>query len=150
VQFIDTSGRPRPPLRLADSGRYPSAVYDQRGALHVAWVEPTTPRLWAIHYSAFADGVPAPVQGNVIGLITLEHNDALESFGLGLDAIHFYCLWGMVNLTNPDQALGEISGLTFPLANSAETKSLTINAPNTSLRWPALPPYQVNTLTIGL
>jgi len=150
AQFIDTSGRPRPPLRLADSGRYPSAVYDQLGALHVAWVEPTTPRLWAIHYSAFKDGVPAPVQGNVIGLIALENGNALESFGLGLDATHVYCLWGTVNLNNPDHTLGKVAGLLFPHGNSAATQTLTINVPNVSLRWLAIPPRQVNTLTIGL
>ncbi|MCC7449766.1 MAG: hypothetical protein IT324_20265 [Anaerolineae bacterium] len=150
AQFIDTSGRPRPPLRLADSGRYPTAAYDQRGALHVAWVEPTTPRLWAIHYSAFADGLPAPVQGNVIGLITLDKGDALESFALGLDSTHVYCLWGTVNLNNLDRTWGKVAGLTFPFTNSAAIKTLTINAPNVSLRWLSLPPQQVNTLTIGL
>lgn len=150
AQFVDTSGRPRPPLRLADSGRYPSAVYDQRGTLHVAWVEPTTPRLWAIHYSAFANGVPAPVQGNVIGLITLDNGDTMESFGLGLDSTHVYCLWDVVNLNNPERPFGKVAGLTFPLVNNTATQTLTINAPNVSLRWPAVPPQQVNTLTIGL
>jgi hypothetical protein len=90
------------------------------------------------------------VQGNVIGLITLDTSDALESFGLGMDSTHVYCLWGTVNLINPDRAWGKVAGLTFPLANSAAMQTLTINVPNVSLRWPALPPQQVNALTIGL
>ncbi len=150
AQFVDTDGRPRPPLRLADSGRYPAAVYDQRGTLHVAWVESSTPRLWAIHYSAFADGLPAPVQGDVIGLITLEDNEALESFTLGLDSTNVYNLWGRLNLKRPDNPMGQVAGLTFPTANSAAIQTLTINAPGLSLRWPAMPSRQVNALTIGL
>lgn len=162
VQEIDSEGRPRQARRIAASARHPSAAYDKSGILHMAWIEPeqlatiryaTVPNLAALET---LESVGKAVQ---LGVIRLKPEEAIESFGLGLDETSVYCIWGIVTVRQSVEPVGKIAGLSFPRGNSNTTRLLTTaggdspGAGNLSLRWPAFSPQSSpgsGGLTIGL
>ncbi len=160
AQVIDGLGRPHTAVRVAANGRFPGAVVDSVGSLHLAWVEPGMSGLWTIRYAVFAGGQfedsrgQAPTRalpGAPIGLITLGPSTALESFAFGLDSERAYCLWVTVGIGGDGrQIVGTLAGLTFPLGNSAETRSLTVDSGGASLRWPAFPARLASALFASL
>ncbi len=147
LQRIDESGLPRPPVQIAASAMHPSAAVDVNGRLRVAWLESNTPGLWVIHYAVFPADKPDIPKSDVVGLISLGTGEALESFGLGLDATYAYCLWNIV--TAGDTA--RLSGLAFPLDAPMATRALAMNdSESTRLHWPAIPSWAGQSLTVAL
>jgi hypothetical protein len=149
TQVIDSAGRPLPPLRLAETARHPSAASAPDGTLHVAWLEPSAPRLWTIRYAAFPGGEPAAVDGTPVGVIKVETDEAVESFAVALDAAQVYCLWSIVQVRGDPR--GRLAGLTFPIGDDTSVHPLASAASDgVSLRSPAIPPRVGQKLRIGL
>jgi hypothetical protein len=43
-----------------------------------------------------------------------------------------------------------LAGLTFPIGDSRDSRSLVLALPDLTLRWPAIPPYTTQSLRIGI
>jgi hypothetical protein len=170
AQMIDNAGRPYPPIRLAVSARHPSAVYAPDGTLHVAWLESNAVRLWTIRYAAFPGGklpgvsgtlgaadtaAVSPIESIPVGVIKLDSGEALESFALGLDSTHVYCLWDIVTVKAAHDPVGRLAGLAFPVGDVSDMHPIGsttggANADTSSLRWPTLPTAIGSSLQIGV
>jgi hypothetical protein len=149
AEVIDSAGRPRPPIQLARTARQPSAVYAPDGTLHVAWLELSAPRLWTIRYVTFPNGEPSAAESTPVGVINVMADEAVEGFGIGLDATHVYCLWSVVQVTGDPR--GRLDGLTFPIGENAAVHPLSGAVPDgSSLRWPMLSARAGQALQIGL
>jgi hypothetical protein len=162
MQEMDGEGRPRQARRIALSARHPSATYDRSGILHVAWIEPE--QLATIPYAAVPSVAALETLESAgrtvqLGVIRLKPDEAIESFGLGLDETSVYCIWGIVTVKQGIEPVGKIAGLSFPHGNSTTTRLLTTagaespGAGTLSLRWPVFSTQGSPTpsgLTIGL
>lgn len=154
LQHIDLNGRPSQPFRIV--GKYPALALDAAGNLQLAWVDALTPTLLVIQYVVLtpdkvsaldqAENITALQAPVTLGIITLQADQVLDRFVLGVDKANGYCLWALSTLTK-----GEIAGLVFPLESPDDTKSLKINLPDAeSIRWPVLPNAPAADLVIGL
>jgi hypothetical protein len=140
-QEVDNAGRPRQALRLSASAARPSAAFDAQGILRVAWLEPGAPHEWTIHYAAFPGSEPSSSADTVIGSIQLEANQGIDSFNLGTDATHVYCLWSIITVRQGSGLSTTLAGLSFPFTDSAATRPLAFGhaaLAGKNLRWPAL------------
>jgi hypothetical protein len=145
---VDDAGLPHPPVRIAAPASYPRLAIDFSGRQHIAWLESGAPGLWAIHYLAFpGDQSPVP-DSALVGVIRLETGEALESFELGADATHVHCLW---NVVTAGDSRGQLAGLTFPIGDSAATRTLPMISPGQfSVRGLVMPRQGSSSLTVGL
>jgi hypothetical protein len=145
---VDDAGMPHPPVRIAAPASYPRLAIDSSGRLHMAWLESGAPGLWAIHYLAFPGEQSAIPDSVLVGMIRLEAGEALESFELGSDATHVYCLW---NVVTAGDSLGQLAGLTFPIGDSAATRTLAADSPgHFAVRGLVMPRQGSSALTVGL
>ncbi len=145
---VDDAGLPHPPVRIAAPASFPRLAIDSNGRQHVAWLESGAPGLWAIHYLAFPGSQSAIPDSALVGVIQLEAGEALESFELGSDATHVYCLWNVVTAGN---SRGQLAGLTFPIGDSAATRTLPVNNPGQfAVHGLVMPRQGGPSLTVGL
>jgi hypothetical protein len=155
LQRVDSQGRAQQPVRIARTGTRPTLAFDLNGDLHVAWLESTSPSLWTIHYLFLPHGDP-PVTPDVaaipIGVIHLDQGRVLDSFTLGLDASHVYCLWGTIRVgSTTSEPSGKIAGLTFPISDSTTVHTLAMNMPdNVSLSALNVPGQTLPSFSVGL
>lgn len=148
AQTIDNMGRLRSPERIAASGRYPHAIYDLQGNLHIAWMQAETGYLWTIHYVMFpADKQPTETTSTVISVVKLATDEAFEAFSFGADATHLYCLWDIVRAGRTVNS--SLAGLAFPLGDITATHSLKLDMPGVTLRWPVFPNRTNRTLHVS-
>jgi hypothetical protein len=162
VQEVDGEGRPRQARRIAGTARHPAAVYDTSGIIHVAWIEPeqlATIRYATVPNLAALETLESAGRTVQLGVIRLKPEEAIESFGLGMDETSVYCIWGIVTVRQSVEPVGKIAGLSFPHGNSTTTRLLTTaggespGTGNLSLRWPAFSAQSSpgsGGLTIGL
>jgi hypothetical protein len=147
AQVIDSLGRPHQALQIASSGHYPAAAFDQKGDLHLAWLDAGPP--WAIHYATFPGGKLTVPESTTIGIIPVEPGQALEQFTMGLDETHIYCLWGVVRVG--EEMTGTVSALIFPRGNPISTRTFVVNIPDViSVRWPTVPVRVMQTMNVGV
>jgi hypothetical protein len=154
AQLVDGEGRPHPAVRLSNDARNPSGMLDLNGKLHLAWLESERAQTWTIRYLSFDNG-KLPDTDNPssipIGVIQLAANSTLESFGLGVDAAHVYCLWGTISLNNIGEPVGKLAGLSFPFGDNTAVQPVNFDALNAqSVRWLSMPPRAAQSLNVGL
>ena len=101
---LDQGGRNGPSQR-AITGRVTraAAVADRDGTPILAWLAAAQPNTWDLYFQT-AD---APIY-----TLSLETDEFLASFALGLDDAHTYIIWGVANVYQPD--MERVYVLTFP------------------------------------
>jgi hypothetical protein len=155
IQMLDRKGRIQQAIHLAKNASQPAAAFDLNGDLHLAWLESAPSRVWTIHYTVLPAGklpFDDTITSTLLGVITLENGQLLNSFTLGVDASHVYCLWNTSKIEQtasvPDS---QIAGLTFPIRdNNAVTRLAFDKLADVNLRNPTVSSRTLPSLTIGL
>jgi hypothetical protein len=155
AQIIDSEGRPLLAQQLARNGRYPRAVVDLNGTLHIVWLEPESAALWTVRYARFSGALIGEDvgEGQAIGIISTRTGQALESFDLGADATHVYAVWGLVTVdtNNTPSTIGELGGISFAIGDTSTTRTLSMDmVGGVSLRFPDMPLRTRNLMNMSI
>ncbi|CAG1004760.1 hypothetical protein ANRL4_03473 [Anaerolineae bacterium] len=134
---IDSLGRPRSPILIAETARFPAAAFDQAGDLRLVWAEPGAGRIWTVRSVKMLGGAleSAPaLYPDQIALIPLNTQQTLEALTLALDSTQAYLIWGLA------QAGQGVSGRLEGMILAPDGRTTSIPLPQeTNLRLPAGP-----------
>lgn len=143
--LIDGLGRPRAPVRLSPSGRFPALAFGPDDRLHAAWLEAGQGGVWSVRYLEaprgplrLFDALPG-IMSTPVGVVRTGAGQMIDGLALGVDSRAVFLVWSLV-VVNADGVHGAVSGLSFAQGAPAATRSLDFTAlpAMLSVRWPVI------------
>lgn len=136
AQIIDALGRPLPARRVAQHGQFPALAVDQRGTIHLFWMDTADGLSWTLHYSSLtveqaAGSGDLDLGSQVVGAIALKEGEMLYNVQLGADASRVYACWTIQDIANT--ASSRIEGISFPLNSPTSVQPFTLTIPDQQL-----------------
>ncbi|MBI5960571.1 MAG: hypothetical protein HY866_17665 [Chloroflexi bacterium] len=102
---IDPAGRPGP-VQNPITGRvsFLAAGIDvgHENQMTLAWLSSSTPREWTINYQTFHSSGLEINTSETLYRFTLNADESIASFSLGMDHTHNYIFWSLHNAQSPD------------------------------------------------
>ena len=97
--IIDGLGRPRAPVRLSASARFPTLDFGPDDRLHVAWLEAGQGGVWSVRY---LEALPGPLRlldalpgiaSTPVGVVRTGMGQMVDGLALGVDSRSVFLVW---------------------------------------------------------